>query len=169
MPVSRRQGMPGTGVDRMGSEADAAGDPSVLRLENLDTDLRPPPAALEATRRAVDDDHANSYLPFLGADALRQAVAAHVGRLSGQTYDWRASCVITAGGLNGILTSLLALLEPGNRVALAEPISKEYRMIGWSPSRALPTSGPASAGLWSTRAASVLLARDRPPAAPETR
>lgn len=88
MTVSRLRHVPGIGVDRLGDEADAARDPSILRLENLDTDLRPPAAALEATRRAVDEDDANSYLPFLGHDALRRAAAAHVGRLSGQDYEW---------------------------------------------------------------------------------
>lgn len=122
MPVSRLVGVPGIGVDRMGDEADAASDPSVLRLENLDTDLRPPQAALEATRRAIDDDDANSYLPFFGADTLRKAAAAHVGRLAGPSYDWRSSCLITAGGLNGILNCLLALLEPGDPVVLTDPI-----------------------------------------------
>lgn len=122
MTVSRLRHVPGIGVDRLGDEADAAHDPAILRLENLDTDLRPPAAALEATRRAIDDDDANSYLPFLGHDALRQAAAAHVGRLSGQDYEWRRSCVITAGGLSGILTSLLAMLEPGVEVVLPDPI-----------------------------------------------
>jgi len=122
MTVSRLRHVPGIGVDRVGDEADAARDPAMLRLENLDTDLRPPAAALAATRQAIDDDAANSYLPFLGHDALRQAAAAHVGQLSGQPYEWRRSCLITAGGLSGILTALLALLEPGDEVVLPDPI-----------------------------------------------
>ena len=83
--MSRLRGVPGIGVDRMGDQADALADPAVLRLENLDTDLRPPAAALEATRRAVDEDDANSYLPFLGADVLRRTAAAHVGALAGRS------------------------------------------------------------------------------------
>jgi aspartate/methionine/tyrosine aminotransferase len=114
--------MPGIGVDRMGDAADALADPAVLRLENLDTDLRPPPAALAATRRAVDEDAANSYLPFLGQDHLRQAAAAHVARTSGADYDWRRCCVISAGGLSGILNVLLATIEPGDEVVTTEPI-----------------------------------------------
>jgi len=51
---SRLREMPGIGVDRLGNAADALSDPEVLRLENLDTDLRPWPGALEETRRAVD-------------------------------------------------------------------------------------------------------------------
>ena len=122
MPVSRLAGMAGIGVDRMGSLADQSQDGALLRLENLDTDLRPPPGVEEATRQAVGEDDANSYLPFLGADSLRQAAAALVSRLSSVEYDWRHSTIVSAGGLNGILNALLALLEPGDEVILTDPI-----------------------------------------------
>ncbi len=137
MTVSRLRDVPGIGVDRVGDEADRAADPSILRLENLDTDLRPPSEALEATRRAIEDDSANSYLPFLGHDALRQAAAAHVSRLSGVPYDWKRNCIVTAGGLSGILTTLLALLEPGDCVALTDPtyvgLLNRVRLAGGVP------------------------------------
>jgi aspartate/methionine/tyrosine aminotransferase len=119
---SRLAAMPGIGVDRMGDAADALADPGVLRLENLDTDIRPPAAALAATRRAIDEDAANSYLPFLGQDRLREAAARHVGRMSGVDYDWRRACVISAGGLSGILNVLLATIEPGDEVVLTDPV-----------------------------------------------
>ena len=122
MPVSRLAGMAGIGVDRMGNLADQSRDGAILRLENLDTDLRPPPGVEEATRQAAGEDEANSYLPFLGADSLRQAAAALVSRLSGVEYDWRNSTIVSAGGLNGILNVLLALLEPGDEVILTDPI-----------------------------------------------
>ena len=122
MPVSRLAGMAGIGVDRMGSLADQSQDGALLRLENLDTDLRPPPGVEEATRQAVAEDDANSYLPFLGADSLRQAAAALVSRLSGVEYNWQNSTIVSAGGLNGILNALLALLEPGDEVILTDPI-----------------------------------------------
>lgn len=106
----------------MGDLADSLKDPEVLRLENLDTDLRPPKRALEFTKRAVDDDDANSYLPFFGLDVLRQAAANLVGRQSGQKYDWKTECLISAGGLSGILNVLLATLEPGDEVLMTDPI-----------------------------------------------
>jgi aspartate/methionine/tyrosine aminotransferase len=118
----RLKHIPGIGVDRLGNAADAMADPSILRLENLYTDLRPWPGALEATRRAIDEDTANSYLPFLGQDRLRQAAAAHVSRQSGVAYDWRRACAISAGGLSGILNVLLATLDPGDEVVLTDPI-----------------------------------------------
>jgi aspartate/methionine/tyrosine aminotransferase len=122
MSVSRLRHIPGIGVDVVGDAADAAADPEILRLENLDTDLRPPPAALELTRAAVDDDAANSYLPFHGHRVLREAAAAHVGRLAGRRYDPGTECVGVAGGLNGILNTLLATVEPGQEVVLTDPV-----------------------------------------------
>lgn len=106
----------------MGDLADSLADPEVLRLENLDTDLRPPASALEYTRQAVDDDDANSYLPFFGLDTLRQAATGLVGRQAGHQYDWKTECVISAGGLSGLLNVLLATLEPGDEVLMTDPI-----------------------------------------------
>jgi len=119
---SRLSEIPGIGVDRLASAADALGDPEVLRLENLDTDVRPWKGALDETRRAVDEDAANSYLPFVGQDRLRRVATAHVAARSGVAYDWRRACVISAGGLSGILNVLLAAIEPGDEVVLTDPI-----------------------------------------------
>ena len=122
MSVSRLKDIPGIGVDQMGNAADAAHDPEILRLENMDTEIPPPAEALAATRAAVGRDDCNSYLPFTGQNDLRQAATEHVSRLSGVAYDWESQCVITAGGLSGILNTLLALLEPGDEVVLHDPI-----------------------------------------------
>lgn len=149
MTVSRLQGVPGIGVDRMGNAADSAADPELLRLENLDTDLRPLAAALAATRVAIDDDDANSYLPFPGHERLRRAVATHVGR-GVREIDWRRT-LITAGGLNGVLNVLLATLEPGDEVVLTDPVYagllNRVRVAGGVPSLARLVPSAAGWGL----------------------
>jgi aspartate/methionine/tyrosine aminotransferase len=122
MSVSRLAHIPGIGVDKVGDAADAANDPRFLRLENLDTDIPPPAIAREITHAAVDSDDANSYLPFQGHQALREAAAAHAGAVSGQSYDPVTQCVSVAGGLNGVLNVLLATVEPGQEVVVADPI-----------------------------------------------
>src|SRR5262245_12099415 len=119
MTVDRLRDVPGFSIDRVAAAAGT--DPDVLRLENLGTDLRPPQAALEATRAAIDADDANSYLPFVGRPALREAAARHVSRLSGVAYDPERQCVITAGGTAGLLNVLLATLNPGDEVLLTDP------------------------------------------------
>lgn len=122
MTVSRLKEIHGIAVDRTGDSADAAHDPEILRLENMDTDLAPPPEALAATHEAISRDDCNSYLPFTGHASLRQAATAHVSGLSGVSYDWNRQCIISAGGLAGILNTLFALLEPGDEVITHDPI-----------------------------------------------
>ena len=122
MPVSRLKHITRIGVEQMGALADSLNDPEVLRLENLDTDLRPPQSALDFTKQAIDDDDANSYLPFVGMDSLRESTAELVGKSSGQNYDWKTECVISAGAYSGILNVLLATLEPGDEVLMTDPI-----------------------------------------------
>ena len=122
MTVSRLAHIPGIGVNVMGDRADAVADPTMLRMENLDTDLRPPAVALDHTRWAVEDDEANSYLPFEGHLDLRTAAAGLVSRTSGREYDPARECVSVAGGLNGVLNALLAITEPGDEVVLGDPI-----------------------------------------------
>ncbi len=114
--------MSGIGVDRMGSLADEASDREILRLENLDTDLRPPLGVVEITQTSAAQDECNSYLPFMGSDELRQAATDLVNRLAGTDYEWQRSTIVCAGGLTGILNTLLALLENGDEVVLPDPI-----------------------------------------------
>jgi aspartate/methionine/tyrosine aminotransferase len=122
MSVKRLEYITQIGVEQMGDLADSLDDPAVLRLENLDTDLRPPQSAIDFTKQAVDDDEANSYLPFFGLDPMRQAAVELVEQQSGTEYDWKTECVISAGGLSGILNVLFATLEPGDEVLMTDPI-----------------------------------------------
>ncbi|WP_419948435.1 pyridoxal phosphate-dependent aminotransferase [Candidatus Palauibacter sp.] len=147
-PPSRLSGIPGFDIDAVARAAE--GDPDILRLENLDTDLRPPAAALAATRAALESPAANSYLPFTGRSDLRAAAARHVGRLAGQEYDPDRECVITAGGTEGLLNALLATVDPGDEVVLTDPtyagMLQRVRLAG-----AVPRLAPwvfDSAGGW---------------------
>lgn len=137
MTVSRLAHIPGIGVDRMGNAADAAGAVEMLRLENLDTDIAPPQAAIEATLAAVRRDDANSYLPFLGIHDLRRAAALRVSRTTGRDYDPESECIISAGGLSGVLNVLLAVLEPGDEVVITDPayagLLNRIRLAGGVP------------------------------------
>lgn len=150
MSVSRLAHIPGIGVNVMGDAADLAADPAMLRMENLDTDLRPPAAVIERTRAALNEDEANSYLPFEGHRSLREAAAAHVSRLSGRPYD-ADECVIVAGGLNGVLNALLATCEPGQEVVLSDPIYaglvNRIRLVGGVPVHVPATATPTG---WRT-------------------
>jgi aspartate/methionine/tyrosine aminotransferase len=137
MSVSRLEHITKIGVEQMGELADSLDDPEVLRLENLDTDILPPASAIRFTKDATEDDDANSYLPFFGLDSLRSAASALVGRQAGQEYDWKTECVISAGGLSGVLNTLLAVIEPGDEVLLTDPtyvgLINRVRLAGGVP------------------------------------
>ncbi|KAH0594063.1 hypothetical protein MHUMG1_08386 [Metarhizium humberi] len=117
---ARVQQMQGIGVDRMGAIGDADGH-HLLRLENLDTDIPPDAEAIARTKAAATTDDDNSYLPFIGQKHLRSVAAHHVSRVSGVAYSADQNCVISAGGLSGILNVLLATIEPGDEVIVTDP------------------------------------------------
>ena len=119
MSVRRLEGVPGFAIDKVA--AAAGSDPEVLRLENLDTDLRPPQEAIDATKAAVDRDDGNSYLPFTGSVELREAVSSHLKRLSGISYDPDTQIVIPCGGAQGMFDTILATADPGDEVVLTDP------------------------------------------------
>jgi N-succinyldiaminopimelate aminotransferase len=133
---ARLRDITGIGVDRMGEVADSSLR-DYLRLENLDVDILPDPEALERTRQAAVTDSDNSYLPFVGHSRLRQVAAAHVSAITGITYDWQRNCVISAGGLSGILNVLLATIEMGDEVIVTDPtyvgLINRIRLAGGAP------------------------------------
>jgi hypothetical protein len=135
MGTRRMAGIPGFGIDRV---ATAVGeDPAVLRLENLDTDLRPAEAALIATRDAVDDDVANSWLPFTGKTDLKHAVADQVFERSGIRYDPDTQIVITCGEGDAMIDALFVATDPGDEVILTDPtyagVINWVRIVGAVP------------------------------------
>ena len=135
MSVTRLQHIPGFSIDRVA--AAAGDDPDVLRLENLDTDIPPPAEAMEATRAAIGEDEANSWLPFTGRDDLKEAVAAYIERRGGPRYDGRREIVITSGEGDAMLDALYCLTDPGDEVVLTDPtyagMLNRVRLVGAVP------------------------------------
>jgi aspartate/methionine/tyrosine aminotransferase len=133
--VRRLEDIPGFTIDRVA--AAAGDDPDVLRLENLDTDVPPPAEAIEATRGAIGDDDANSWLPFTGRDDLKEAVAAFIERRGGPRYDGRREIVITSGEGDAMLDALFCLTDPGDEVLLTDPtyagMINRVRLVGARP------------------------------------
>jgi aspartate/methionine/tyrosine aminotransferase len=135
MSVSRLDQIPGFNIDRVA--AAAGDDPDVLRMENLDTDLRPVEPAIAATKAAIDTYDGNSWLPFTGRDDLKEAVARHIERRGGQRYDGRREIVITSGEGTAMLDALFCLTDPGDEVILTDPtyagMLNRVRLVGAVP------------------------------------
>ena len=117
--TSRLDDIPGFNIDKVA--AAAGDDPDVLRLENLDTDVPPHPAAIEATRAAIEQPEGNSWLPFNGHLDLKEAVVEYVARRGGPRYDPLRQVVITCGEGEAMLDALLCVTDPGDEVILTDP------------------------------------------------
>lgn len=141
---ARVQALTGIGVDRIGALADkaskdASDKPSGLRLENLDTDVPPDPVVHEITSQAMARKENNSYLPFTGQLGLRDTAASHVSRMTGGVvqYSGDKNCVITAGGLSGVLNALLATVDVGEGVVMTDPtyvgLINRVKLVGAVP------------------------------------
>lgn len=135
MGVKRLEDIPGFTIDRVAAAAGA--DPDVLRMENLDTDIRPPQAAVDATKAALEEDEANSWLPFTGRDDLKDAVATFIERRGGPLYNGRDEIVIVPGEGVAMLDALYAVTDPGDEVILTDPtyagMINRVRLVGAVP------------------------------------
>jgi aspartate/methionine/tyrosine aminotransferase len=135
MRASRMREIPGFGIDKVA--AAAGDDPDVLRMENLDTDVPPPPGVIEATRDAIGPWEYNSWLPFTGRNDMKEAVADHIERRSGVSYDPASEIVIAATDGTSMLDALLVTCDPGDEVVLTDPtyagMINRVRLVGASP------------------------------------
>src|SRR5215207_38149 len=179
----RLEGIPGFSIDEVA--AAAGSDPEMLRMENLDTDIPPPAAAVEATRAAVGTDEAISWLPFTGMGELKHEVARMIVRRGGPRYDPEGEVVITSGEGDNMLDALLALTRaraaarsvwrrppagPSGAAATARPRStrppmasrRSVRPDSSSPRTHRPRRSPATAQPRET-AAGPPGTRQRPP------
>jgi N-succinyldiaminopimelate aminotransferase len=134
--AKRMEPIRGFGIDRVAAAADSGGR-SVLRLENLDTDLPLPPEALPETVAGLGTPEANSWLPFTGDLDLRAAISDFTAERSGHRYDPVREIVITAGGMEALLNVVLALVDPGDEVVVTDPtyagIVNRIRLAGGAP------------------------------------
>ena len=68
----------------------------------------------------------NQYPPMAGVPSLREAVAAKVKAMYGQSYDSTSEITITAGATQAIITAILAIVHPGDEVIVLEPCYDSY-------------------------------------------
>jgi aspartate/methionine/tyrosine aminotransferase len=139
--ASRLQQIRGFGIDRVAAAAErparSRSDWPVLRMENLDTDLPLPPEAIAETVAGLQRHEANSWLPFTGDMALREAISEFTAERTGHRYDPEREIVITCGGMEGLLNALLVTVDPGDEVIVTDPtyagIVNRIHLAGGTP------------------------------------
>ena len=71
-------------------------------------------------------DH-NQYPPMIGVAELRNGISQKIHSLYNHRYDPDTEITISAGGTQGILTSILACVSSGDEVIIIEPAYDSYR------------------------------------------
>ncbi len=111
---------------RAAAEREAAGQ-RVLHLEVGQPSTPAPRPVIEAAHRALDSDTLG-YTVALGIEPLRHRIARHYDDWYGLDID-PARVVITQGASGAFAIGLLALFDPGARVAVPSPGYPCYRNI----------------------------------------
>ncbi len=88
---------------------------------DFDCDPRLLDAVNGAMRRGL-----NQYPPMTGVPVLREAIAAKLAQLYGHAYDPGTEITITAGATQAILTTVLAIVHPGDEVIVLDPSYDSY-------------------------------------------
>ena len=86
----------------------------------------PAPAVLkEAAMRVIDADF-NQYAITWGAKSFRDALVSKTRRFTGLTYDPETEVTVCCGSTECMVSTLLALVNPGEEVIVFEPFYENY-------------------------------------------
>jgi aminotransferase len=86
----------------------------------------PAPAALkQAAAQAIADD-INQYAITWGAKPFRDSIAAKYLRTYAMEFDPEREITVCCGATEGMIASLMAVLDPGDEVVLFEPFYENY-------------------------------------------
>jgi aminotransferase len=84
-----------------------------------------PSAVKDAAKRAIDAD-INQYAITWGSKALRDALARTYAELYGMAVDPEKMLTVTCGATEAMISTLLAVVDPGDEVIVLEPFYENY-------------------------------------------
>jgi N-succinyldiaminopimelate aminotransferase len=87
-----------------------------------------PALIIDAAVEAMRAGH-NQYAPLPGIPALREAIAAHQSRSYGVELDPATQVQVTFGATEALASALLALVRPGDEVAMLDPSYDSYAAV----------------------------------------
>lgn len=86
----------------------------------------PPPEALRNRLKDIASQGPHQYSIDSGAENLRQALAAYRRTFAGQTLDPEKEIIVTCGGTEALMTTMMALVDPGDKVIIFSPFYEAY-------------------------------------------
>jgi len=106
-------------------ELEAAKHPKVVSLAQGIPSFDTPDFLKNAAIEAIKSGKAAKYSLTNGLPELREVVAESL-RKDGMHYDYHSEIIVTAGSIEAITASLLAILKPGDEVLIPSPVYASY-------------------------------------------
>ena len=129
----------------------AAAASKIQPVSNLGTgfiEYNPPQFLIDAHQKALQKVECNQYGPVAGMPVLKEALSKTYSPQYGRTIDPDSEISVTTGASEGLLSSIMAFVEPGDEVILMEPVFDLYvYLIGLAGGiiRYIPIHPPAGA------------------------
>ena len=86
----------------------------------------PAPAEIKAAAQSAITDNLNQYSITWGVKAFRDAICASYQRFHGLNIDPDREVTVCCGATEGMISTLLALIDPGDEVVIFEPFYENY-------------------------------------------
>lgn len=120
--------MPGVGTTIFTVMSQLASEHKAINLGQGFPDFDPDPLLLEEVNTAMRQGH-NQYPPMPGIPLLREATRDKVKTLYGYDYNADTEITVMAGASEALMSSILALVHPGDEVIVIEPFYDLYNPI----------------------------------------
>src|SRR5713101_7949764 len=88
-------------------------------------DFDPPEVVKRSAAKAINQGY-NQYSTTYGLISLREAISRKMHNYNHIDYDPGREVTVTCGTTEGMIASLLALLDPGDKVVILEPFYENY-------------------------------------------
>jgi aspartate/methionine/tyrosine aminotransferase len=96
-----------------------------INLGQGSPDFDPPQELLQAAANALTSGW-NQYVPTWGLPDLRQAIARKTERFYGFYPDPQAEVTVTCGVTEAVISALVGIVDPGDKVVILEPAHENY-------------------------------------------
>jgi len=96
-----------------------------INLSQGNPDFDPPAELIAAAKRALDDGY-HQYAITFGSLHFRQALARKQRRFMGLDLDPDTNIVVTCGGTEAMMSSIMTICDPGDKVIVFSPFYESY-------------------------------------------
>ena len=117
--------LPAVGTTVFSTMSALAAEHGAVNLGQGFPDFGCDPRLLDHVNEAMRSGH-NQYPMMSGVPALREAIAAKIGRLYGRSYDANLEITVTAGATQALTTAILSCVHPGEEAIVIEPAYDSY-------------------------------------------